>query len=126
MRKLLIATVVGLVVTPSSALAQQPPTQQLNPAQTCRALQETNQAAFAQMFWTGSNAFGKCVSSVARTRAQTPGQPGTRAQTNPARTCRALRAANQAAFAQMFGTGSNAFGKCVSTVAKTRGGGQTP
>ena len=125
MRKFLIATVVGLVVTPS-ALAQQPPTQQMNPAQTCRALQQTNQAGFALMFGTASNAFGKCVSTVARTRAQTPGQPGTRAQTNPARTCRALRATNQAGFALMFGTGSNAFGKCVSTVAKTRGGGQTP
>lgn len=125
MRKLLIATVVGLVVTPS-ALAQQPPTQQMNPAQTCRALQQTDQAAFAQMFGERRNAFGKCVSTVARTRARTPGQPGARAQTNPARTCRALRQTNRAGFEQMFGTGSNAFGKCVSTVAKTRGGGQTP
>ena len=125
MRKLLVATVVGLVLTPS-ALAQQPPTQQMNPAQTCRALQE-NETAFELMFGTASNAFGKCVSTVAKTRGETqPGQQGPRAQTNPARTCRALRQTNRAAFELMFGTGSNAFGKCVSTVAKTRGGAQTP
>lgn len=118
MRKLLVATVVGLVLTPS-ALAQQPPTQQMNPAQTCRALQQ-NETAFEQRFGEGRNAFGKCVSTIARTRGET------RAQTNPARTCRALRQTNQAQFEQRFGTGSNAFGKCVSTVAKTRGGAQTP
>jgi hypothetical protein len=98
----------------------------MNPAQTCRALQE-NETAFEQRFGEGRNAFGKCVSTIARTRGETqPGQQGARAQTNPARTCRALRQTNRAQFEQRFGTGSNAFGKCVSTVAKTRGGAQTP
>ena len=127
MRRVVLATVAGLLLTPSPALAQQPPTEELDPAQTCRALGGTDPAAFEEMFGTRANALGRCVSFVARTRARArPDQPNLRAATNPARTCRALQRLDRPAFERLFGTGPNAFGRCASAVGKTRGGGGTP
>ena len=127
MRKVVLATAVALALTQPAAQAQQPPKQELSPARACRALERTDRAAFEQMFGTRSNAFGRCVAAIARTRAQAPpDQPGARAETNPGRTCRALQRLDRQAFERMFGTGPNALGKCVSAVAKTRGGEGSP
>ena len=127
MRTVVLATAVGLVLAPSAAHAQQPPTQELSPAQACRSLESTGRAAFEQMFGTRPNADGRCVAAIAPTRARArPGQPGTRAETNPARTCRALQRLDRQAFERMFGTGPNAFGRCAAAVGQTRGRAGTP
>jgi len=93
---------------------------ELNPAQTCRALRTSLRAAlFAQAFGTNQNhrnAFGKCVSLVARSQSTSV--------VNAASACLSeLNDASFAAshdgktFAQFYGTNtdlSNAFGKCVA------------
>ncbi len=66
---------------------------------------------FAQVYGTGKNAFGKCVS----TKAQASSKTEQLARTNPSRNCRTLRTqVGVSTFALRFGTASNAFGKCVS------------
>lgn len=77
---------------------------------------------FAQFYGKGAkqkNAFGNCVSLKAR-NSSAAAQSGL----NPARACTALRARmTRAVFKQSFGTNanhSNAFGKCVSIVARAQ------
>lgn len=76
---------------------------------------------FTQFYGKGNekNAFGNCVSLKARNSSK-PEQ----AAMNPARTCSALRTTlGRSLFAQGFGTNANhanAFGKCVSMVARTQ------
>jgi hypothetical protein len=95
----------------------------------CRAEQaDANFAAahggktFAEFYGTGAkhkNAFGNCVSRKARSSSAS-GQSGM----NPARACTALKTRMTAnVFKQSFGTNanhSNAFGKCVSIVARAQ------
>jgi hypothetical protein len=93
-----------------------------NAAQTCRAERDANPAAFAQKYGTNKNkknAFGKCVSTTAKAAMEESAEE----RANAAKTCKAERAANPAAFAQKYGTNKNkknAFGKCVSTTAKAQ------
>jgi hypothetical protein len=44
------------------------------------------------------------------------------ATTRAAKTCKAQRAADPAAFRTAYGTGANAFGKCVAKLAKSQNG----
>jgi hypothetical protein len=95
----------------------------------CRAEQaDPNFAAahggktFVEFYGSGAkhkNAFGNCVSLKARNSSATA-----RSGMNPARACAALRTRMTAAlFRQSFGTNanhSNAFGKCVSIVARAQ------
>jgi hypothetical protein len=81
-----------------------------------------NGKSFVQFYGTGSkhkNAFGNCVSLKARNSSATE-QSGL----NPARACVALRTRmTSALFKQSFGTNANhtnAFGKCVSIVARAQ------
>jgi hypothetical protein len=72
---------------------------------------------FAQVYGTnknGKNAYGKCVSS--KTTEAT--EEATEARVNAAKTCKALRTDDKAAFEAEYGTKKNAFGKCVSATAK--------
>jgi hypothetical protein len=115
MRKLIAMAAVAAAASPAAALAQTSPTP--NPSQQCRAQRTAMGAtAFRQTYGTNadrSNAFGKCVSKVARA------QRAERSAANAA--CRAERSADAAAFAAKYGTGRNkhnAFGRCVSTKAK--------
>lgn len=68
----------------------------------------------------GKNAFGNCVSSVAKASSQAEQQ----SRTNPAQTCRALRTQLTASvFSSTYGKNANdknAFGKCVSATAKAQ------
>lgn len=114
----------------------------LNAAQTCKgwrsdaaafeaAMAGTANAGktFAEVYGTGRNAYGKCVSAVARAANQARRASLVRA----AKTCRSWKsdaAAFAAAmagtanagktFAEVFGAGRNAFGKCVSQQARAR------
>lgn len=97
---------------------------QSNAAKDCKAEQaDPNFAAnhggktFEQFYGTnknGNNAYGKCVSSKAK--AETAAD--TKANVNAAKSCKAARKADAAAFAAKWGTKRNAFGKCVSATAK--------
>lgn len=97
-----------------------------NPAQSCRSMRASMTApTFALAFGTNanhSNAFGKCVSHLART--------GAAGLVAAAQACTAEQADVSFAashggktFAQAYGTNadlSNAFGKCVAQKAKAR------
>jgi hypothetical protein len=97
---------------------------------TCTAQQaDPNFAAshggktFVQFYGTGkkgNNAFGNCVSSTAKASSHAE-QKG---RLNPAQTCRAERTQmGSAAFGTLYGKNANAknaFGKCVSAVAKAQ------
>jgi hypothetical protein len=76
---------------------------------------------FAQFYGVGkkgANAMQRCVQ--AKLRAALTAQQ--HATTRAAKTCKAQRAANPAAFTATYGTGANAFGKCVSKLAKSQNG----
>ncbi len=96
-----------------------------NASQQCTAERNLDPTAFAQKYGTnknGKNAFGKCVSQKAKALAQTREQNQQQAEINAAKQCKAERASiGAAAFAQKYGTNHNkrnAFGKCVSKLAK--------
>ena len=63
-----------------------------------------------------ANAYGKCVSAkVQSATAQQASKAG-----SAARSCRADLKADKAAFAAKWGTGTSAFGKCVSSKSKSK------
>jgi hypothetical protein len=83
---------------------------------------------FDQFYGTGhstKNAFGNCVSTKAKASSQAEQQ----GRLNPAQTCRAQRTAmGTATFDKTYGKNANdknAFGKCVSTVAKAQNTSET-
>ncbi len=75
--------------------------------------------AFDQYYGMGKgrNAFGKCVSSKAKAANQADHQAAIKA----AKSCKAERKADPAAFKAAHGGKASAFGKCVSKKAKTKG-----
>jgi hypothetical protein len=89
-----------------------------NPAQTCRDFRASmGEEAFRNTFGTNRNkrnAFGKCVSQTAQMKAAER-----REVANAAAACKAERQQDAAGFRQRFGTGANAFGKCVASKAGT-------
>jgi hypothetical protein len=99
---------------------------QANAKSECRAEQsDPNFAAghdgktFDQFYGTGNghNAYGKCVSAKAKAK----NAADQKATISAAKTCKAERKADPAAFKAKWGTNhnkSNAFGKCVSKTAK--------
>lgn len=106
---------------------------QTNAAKTCKAQQSDPGFAtshggktFAQFYGTnknGHNAFGKCVSSVAKTTGDKTQSDQVKAEDNAAKQCRTEQKADPGAFAKKYGTNANkanAFGKCVSTKAKAQ------
>jgi hypothetical protein len=97
-----------------------------NAVDECRAKQSDSNFAtghdgktFDQFYGTGNgkNAFGKCVSG----KASEATEEETEARVNAAKTCKALRADDKAAFEGQYGTKKNAFGKCVAATAKAGG-----
>jgi hypothetical protein len=88
-----------------------------NAAKTCKAERDADPAAFAEQYGTNKNkknAYGKCVSS----KSDDAAEEETEERVNAAKTCKALRADDRAAFDAEYGTRKNAFGKCVSATAK--------
>ena len=97
-----------------------------NAAKTCKAERGTTEAsiaAFETKYGTNpnkKNAFGKCVSSTAKDKVEDQQE----ATMNAAKKCKAERLANPGAFKTKYGTNknkANAFGKCVSKLAKEQG-----
>jgi hypothetical protein len=122
MRKIALLAVLALVAVPA-ALAVDSPSPSDQASTLCRQQRTAiGPAAFKLLYGGGSNAYGRCVSKLASTV-----QSDT---TNVAKQCAAERGDTSFAdthdgktFAQFYGTGnrgSNAFGKCVSSKAKTQ------
>jgi hypothetical protein len=103
----------------------------------CRAEEgatDESKAAFAEKYGTngnGKNAFGKCVSAKAKEleeQADAADHANATARKTAAKRCdeeRGESAATRAAFTKKYGTdsgGKNAFGKCVSKLAKAQNG----
>jgi hypothetical protein len=92
-----------------------------NAAKTCAAERSTDPAAFKAKYGTngtntkgaGANAFGKCVSTLAKQNAHSDAS----SEVAAAKTCKSLKA-DLATFQAAYGTGKNAFGKCVATQSK--------
>lgn len=96
-----------------------------NAAKTCKAERNDPDFAanhdgktFAEFYGTnggsahgaGRNAFGKCVSAIAKQNAKSDVQDSVAA----AKTCKALKTSDPAGFQSTYGSGRNAFGKCVA------------
>jgi hypothetical protein len=97
-----------------------------NASKECDAEEAADPAAFKEKYGTGktkSNAHGKCVSGKAKAETAETVEAQTTADVNAAKSCKAERKADPAAFKAKYGTNaskSNAFGKCVSATAKAQ------
>ncbi len=110
--------------SPGSSLAAPGQSEEKNAAKRCKAeRQRLGAAAFMAKYGTNpnkANAFGKCVSMQAKAAEEQAEQQ--EARENAARKCKAERAQlGVDAFKAKYGTNANkanAFGKCVSKLAK--------
>jgi hypothetical protein len=100
-----------------------------NAAKACKAERDQDAAAFKEKYGTNknkSNAYGKCVSQKAKelkAAADAADKKKAEARKNAAKECATERKADPAAFKQKYGTNrnkKNAFGKCVSQLAKAK------
>ena len=130
-RKSLLVALLATVAVPAGAAAEPTSTDQKNAAKQCKAeRKQLGKEAFAQKYGTNKNkrnAFGKCVSRKAKKleakREQKAKQKQQAQQENAAKKCKAEREQlGEQTFAQKSGTNknkSNAYGKCVSTLARS-------
>jgi hypothetical protein len=89
-----------------------------NAAKSCKAERTADPDAFKAKYGTnagntkgaGANAFGKCVSTIAKQKAKNDVSDSVAA----AKTCKALKSSDPTGFQTAYGTGRNAFGKCVA------------
>ena len=113
--------------SPGNSAAAPGQSAEQNAAKKCKQLRGTTTdsiAAFKALYGTNknkANAFGKCVSAMAKKlEAQAGAQEEAEAKENAAKACKKLRgtdAQSIAAFKEKYGTNknkANAFGKCVS------------
>jgi hypothetical protein len=96
-----------------------------NAAKKCKDLRKTNPASFATLYGTKPNAFGKCVSAVAKLQSETEAEASADAKENAAKACKKERDLGADAFKAKYApvthpNGANAFGKCVSKLAKAQ------
>jgi hypothetical protein len=118
MRKLVYLCITAALAIPAFAVAGTPsPADRAAAVKQCSTERTTMTApAFRLLYGTNanrSNAFGKCVSKLARQNAKN--------QSNAAAACRAERTTDANAFTAKYCTGkkhANAFGNCVSQTAK--------
>ena len=97
-----------------------------NAAKSCKAERSTDPAAFRAKYGTnagntsgaGANAFGKCVSTIAKQKAKSDVSDSVAA----AKTCKTLKSSNLATFQATYGTAKNAFGKCVAQQSNAKTG----
>ena len=95
-----------------------------NASKDCTAEETADPAAFTKKYGTGkhgANAHGKCVSQKAKSKAAEAVDDQVDADVSAAKACKTERKADPAAFNEKYGTNKskrNAFGKCVSKLAK--------
>jgi hypothetical protein len=156
MRKALIFLVcAGVLAVPAVSVADQSTSSSLSstiatetdtnvkrdtsgPASACKS---QHNASHRQSHSADANAFGKCVSTIARHRAESdrgdsaksPDKDSAERQgesseshgkrdANPAVTCKGMQAHDPSAFQATYGGHPNAFGKCVSSHAHRTNG----
>jgi hypothetical protein len=97
-----------------------------NASKDCTAEETADPAAFKTKYGTGkhgANAHGKCVSQKAKSETAKAVDDDVDADVNAAKACKTERKADPAAFREKYGTSKhkrNAFGKCVSKLAKAQ------
>jgi len=95
-----------------------------NAAKKCKALRKNNPAGFAALYGTRPNAYGKCVSATAKKLEAEAAEDAAEARENAAKECKKQRdTLGLAEFKKLYAplnhpNGANAFGKCVSKLAK--------
>jgi hypothetical protein len=119
MRKIALLAILALAAVPAAFAVDSP--SQTSPNTLCKQQRIAIGMAAFKLLYGSNNAYGKCVSKAATAASQNT--------TNASKLCAAERADATFAdnhdgksFAQFYGTGdhgSNAFGKCVSSKAKT-------
>ena len=100
--------------------AQEEQTAHKNAAKECKALRQDDPTGFAELYGDRPNAYGKCVSSKAKSKEHAADEQDAQEAAefkNAAKECDALRDGDAAAFAEQYGDRPNAFGKCVSSKA---------
>ncbi len=111
MRKVLLTGLIALFALPSLASAATTGADRANAARDCNALRTSLGAQkFKDTYGTNAaktNAYGRCVAQWTAEETEN--------RQNAAKACAAEREADEAAFATKYGTGANAFGKCVSS-----------
>ena len=121
MGKLIVSlAAVCTLLAPIAALAAGTPSTSAVAASLCKQERVTmGTTNFNAAYGTNadkSNAYGKCVSAKVQSAT---GQQASKAG-SAARSCRADLKADKAAFAAKWGTGTSAFGKCVSSKSKSK------
>jgi len=113
--------------SPGNSAAAPGQSAEKNAAKTCKALRKSAAAAFATQYGNKANAYGKCVSSKSKTKAEDENENKaneSQAEENAAKTCKAEREKiGVDPFKVKYGTNpnkANAFGKCVSKLAKAQ------
>jgi hypothetical protein len=99
-----------------------------NAAKKCKDMRKNDASSFASLYGTKRNAFGKCVSVQAKLQSETESEANESAEDNAAKACKKERgttAESIAAFKKKYAppthpNGANAFGKCVSKLAKAQ------
>ena len=136
MSRILTVVAALLILAVPAALAA-PPADKGKPdtpnaAKVCKAERGTTTqsiAAFKEKYGTNANkanAFGKCVSGMVKKLEAQADEQEAEAEKNAAKQCKAERgttAQSIAAFKEKYGTNknkANAFGKCVSQLAKAK------
>jgi hypothetical protein len=121
------ANAFGKCVSKRDAATEEASTEaKTNAAKECKAEREADAAAFDAKYGTGkkkANAYGKCVSGKAKAKTTETVEEQVDADVTAAKTCKAERKADAAAFKAKYGTNknkSNAFGKCVSAQAEAQ------
>ena len=96
-----------------------------NAAKKCKALRKNDPAGFAALYGTRPNAYGKCVSATAKKlEAEEDAAEAAEAKENAAKKCKTERdTLGLVEFKKRYAppnhpNGANAFGKCVSKLAK--------
>jgi len=113
MRKLIVVLFTAFLSVPALAVAGSPPSPADSAAaqKQCRTELNAMGAAPFKLFYGGkSNAFGKCVSRRASQNAAN--------RAEAAAECTSAKAADPTGFATKYGTGKNAFVRCVQQASK--------
>ena len=98
-----------------------------NAAKKCKAMRKSDPTGFATLYGTRPNAYGKCVSALAKLQSGDKTEASESAKENAAKACKKERdTLGLAAFKAKYAppthpNGANAFGKCVSKLAKAQG-----
>ena len=97
-----------------------------NAAKKCKDMRKNNAASFTTLYGTKKNAYGKCVSAQTKLESETEAEAAEDAKENAAKACKQERDdLGLAEFKKKYAlsahpNGANAYGKCVSKLAKAQ------